>query len=274
MTKVEYVLGHSSSELRRLELQAIMARPITARLLQECGLDAGMRVLDIGTGVGDVAMLAAELVGSNGRVVAIDRNAEAIEHARARAEAAGFGQSDFRVASLEESSDLGNFDLVVGRFVLLHQTDQVAFIRKDASYVRRGGCLGFIEPGYDVAAQVSAPTVPLYEQNFALGIDAFMSVGTRPNIGRHLVELFHKAGLAEPKLAHDVPTGGPNSQLAEWLSLGLRSLLPHLEKIGATTAATLDIDTLEERLRKAASVAPSQLSAVPYISGWTRVAAR
>jgi ubiquinone/menaquinone biosynthesis C-methylase UbiE len=274
MTKIEYVHGHGATELRRLELQAALASPITARLLQGCGLDAGMRVLDIGTGAGDVAMLAAERVGSTGRVVAIDRSAEVIKHARDRAEAAGLGQLDFRVASLEESSDLGSFDLVVGRFVLLHQTDQAAFIRKAASFARRGGCLGFIEPGYDVAARMSVPTVPLYEQGYAFCVDAFMSVGARPNIGRHLVELFHKAGLEEPALAHDVPTGGPNSQLVEWLSLTLQSLLPQLEKIGATTAAAVEIDTLEQRLRKAASAAPSQLSAVPLISAWARVAAR
>ena len=34
----------------------------------------GMRVLDIGSGIGDVAMLAAEMVGPNGRVVGIDKD--------------------------------------------------------------------------------------------------------------------------------------------------------------------------------------------------------
>jgi ubiquinone/menaquinone biosynthesis C-methylase UbiE len=274
MTKIEYRLGHGASELRRLELQAVLARPITSRLLEDCGLGAGMRVLDIGSGAGDVAMLAAELVGPTGRVVGIDRSAEVIQHARSRAEIAGLGHLDFRVASLEESSDFGSFDLVVGRFVLLHQADQAAFLRKAVSFVRRGGCVGFIEPAYDVTMQMSMPAVPLYEQIFAFCVDAFMSVGVRPNIGHHFVELFHKAGLEEPALAHDVPTGGPNSQLVEWLSLSLQSLLPHLERIGATTAAALETDTLHERLRKAASVAPSQLSAVPFISAWARVAAR
>ncbi len=274
MTKIEYRLGHGENELRRLQLQAALARPITSRLLQDCCLDEGMRVLDIGSGAGDVAMLAAEIVGPTGSVVGIDRSAEVIQYARNRAEIAGLGQLDFRVASLEELSDLGSFDLVVGRFVLFHQADQTAFLRKAVSFVRRGGCLGFIEPAYDVTMQMSMPKVPLYEQILAFCVDAFMSVGVRPNIGRHFVELFHKAGLEEPALAHDVPTGGPSSQLVEWLSLTLRSLLPHLEKIGATNAAALEIDTLQDRLRQAASVAPSQLSAVPFISAWAKVAAR
>jgi ubiquinone/menaquinone biosynthesis C-methylase UbiE len=274
MTQIEYRLGHGENELRRLELQAALARPITSRLLRDCGLDAGMHVLDIGSGTGDVAMLAAEIVGPTGAVVGIDRSAEMIQVARDRGERAGLGQLDFSVASLEESSDVGSFDLVVGRFVLFHQADQTAFLRKAVSFLRRGGCVGFIEPAYDVTMQMSMPMVPLYEQILAFCVDAFMSVGVRPNIGRHFVELFHKAGLEEPALAHDVPTGGPNSQLVEWLSLTLTSLLPHLEKLGVTTAAAVEIDTLGERLRKAASVAPSQLSAVPFISAWAKVAAR
>ncbi len=102
MTKIEYRLGHGEHELRRLELQAVLARPITSRLLQDCGLDAGMRVLDIGSGAGDVAMLAAEIVGPTGRVIGIDRSDEVVQYARKRAEIAGLTQLDFRVASLEE----------------------------------------------------------------------------------------------------------------------------------------------------------------------------
>jgi ubiquinone/menaquinone biosynthesis C-methylase UbiE len=51
---VEYILGHSPDELRRLMLQADVLRPITERLLKEAGLKPGMRVLDLGCGAGDV----------------------------------------------------------------------------------------------------------------------------------------------------------------------------------------------------------------------------
>jgi SAM-dependent methyltransferase len=63
LLEVEYILGHSPDELRRLILQAEVLRPITERLLKEAGIKLGMRVLDLGCGTGDVAMLAAELVG-------------------------------------------------------------------------------------------------------------------------------------------------------------------------------------------------------------------
>src|SRR5258708_28860788 len=74
MAEDAYILGHSKQELRRLMLQAENLRPITARLLREAGLAPGMRVVDLGCGVGDVAVLAAELGGPTGTVIAIDRN--------------------------------------------------------------------------------------------------------------------------------------------------------------------------------------------------------
>ena len=77
-----YVLGHSKRELRRLMLQADNLRPITARLLREIGIVQGMRVVDLGCGAGDVAMLMAEIVGTTGAVIGIDCNAAAIAMAR------------------------------------------------------------------------------------------------------------------------------------------------------------------------------------------------
>ena len=67
-----YILGHSAQELARLNAQARLVEPITRRFFQEAGIGAGMRVLDVGSGAGDVALLAAELVGSSGTVVGVD----------------------------------------------------------------------------------------------------------------------------------------------------------------------------------------------------------
>src|SRR5262250_2784972 len=82
----EYVLGHSERELDRLSVQAKLFEPFTRQLLQEAGLGPGMRVLDVGCGSGDVAFLAADLVGSEGSVVGVDRARAAIRRASARAQ--------------------------------------------------------------------------------------------------------------------------------------------------------------------------------------------
>src|SRR4030095_7959316 len=81
-TSRTYVLGHSDRELERLRVQARLIDPITLRFMREGGVGPGMRVLDVGSGAGDVAFLAAELVGDAGEVVGVDRAATALAVAR------------------------------------------------------------------------------------------------------------------------------------------------------------------------------------------------
>jgi SAM-dependent methyltransferase len=74
----DYVLGRSVHEYERLMLQARMLRPYTEKFFRGAGLVPGMRVLDVGSGMGDVALLAADIVGPGGRVLGIDRDADAL----------------------------------------------------------------------------------------------------------------------------------------------------------------------------------------------------
>ena len=92
----DYDLGHAAAELERLKVQAAVMAPITRRLFEEAGIGPGMRVLDIGSGAGDVAILLADLVGPTGEVVGSDRAPEAVKVARARIEALGLGNVTFR----------------------------------------------------------------------------------------------------------------------------------------------------------------------------------
>ena len=78
-----YALGHSAEEHQRLAEQAALFRPMTERLFREAGVDEGMRVLDVGSGAGDVAFLVAKLVGPKGKVVGVDLDGNALDKARA-----------------------------------------------------------------------------------------------------------------------------------------------------------------------------------------------
>ena len=80
-----YVLGRSAEEVERLQSQAAFIQPFTDRLFRDAGIARGMKVLDLGSGAGDVALLAARLVGQEGAVLGIDTNPAILEVARARA---------------------------------------------------------------------------------------------------------------------------------------------------------------------------------------------
>jgi len=270
MSDVPYTLGHSESEIRRLMFQAAVVAPITSRLLREAGLARGMRVLDLGCGAGDVATLAAEMVGPAGAVVGIDRNAEVLALARSRARAADHKNIEFREGSAEDFNDSTSFDLAIGRHVPTHQADPAAFIRAAASHVSPGGVLAFHEHAI-YGGLHSIPLVPLWKQG-GDWIIAFHSVRAHSDAGGRMVEHFHHAGLKPPTMFCEIPVGsGPDSPIYAWLALTLRSALPHLEKIGAATAAEVDIDTLEDRLRKAVVAAHSQALGPAQFCGSVRI---
>jgi ubiquinone/menaquinone biosynthesis C-methylase UbiE len=76
-----YILGQSPYEYERLTLQAKLVQPFTEKFFRMAGLAPGMRVLELGSGMGDVALLAAEMVGSGGRVLGVDRDVKGLENA-------------------------------------------------------------------------------------------------------------------------------------------------------------------------------------------------
>ena len=160
MTQARYILGHSQEEMRRLMLQATILRPFTERLLRNAEIGPGMRVLDLGCGAGDVSMLAAELVGPSGSVVGIDRSPQVIALARTRAQAAGLRQVIFKEVPLHTFSDPDTFDCVIGRYVLVHQSDPIDFLRTAARLVRPGGIIAFHEVDF-AGGFNSLPAFPL-----------------------------------------------------------------------------------------------------------------
>jgi len=85
-----YVLGHTARELERLATQARLVDPVTRGFFHDAGVARGMRVLDVGSGAGDVAMFVADMVGPTGEVVGSDRSAEALAAARARVRERGY----------------------------------------------------------------------------------------------------------------------------------------------------------------------------------------
>src|SRR5690606_6018549 len=106
-----YVLGQSNEEIARLIFQSSFLNELTRQPLLNAGIGPGMRVLDIGSGAGDVALLAADLVGPAGEVVGIDLNDRPLEIARARAAEARLTNVSFVQGDLHEMAYDGEFDV-------------------------------------------------------------------------------------------------------------------------------------------------------------------
>ena len=143
----DYVMGHSEAEIRRLEAQAHLYDWATRAILAEAGLRPGMTVLDIGCGAGDVAMIAAGLVGPQGKVIAVDKEANVLSRAEQRAELHGYSNVQFLRgdAAAVASRYAEACDAVIGRLVLVHQRDPTALLTSVCRALRRGGIAAFCE---------------------------------------------------------------------------------------------------------------------------------
>ncbi|WP_416971799.1 class I SAM-dependent methyltransferase [Streptomyces sp. 4F14] len=268
-----YVLGATDLEHQRLMLQGRILRPATERFLRLSGLTPGMSVLDLGSGMGDVSLLAAEIVGPRGRVLGVDRDPVATEKARGRARSEGFGTGlGFEVAELDEFDTAERFDAVVGRYVLLYQKDPADLLRRFTRFLRPGGILMFHEVDF-TGHNPSWPPSPLWDACNQLLSDVYLATGTPPDFGRRLNRTFLDAGLPAPGVVCEALVAtGPHSPLVPWLAYTLRSVAPVLAQAGLSLPEGLTADdTLPQRLAEAVWEQGSQVLGALQYGAWTRV---
>jgi ubiquinone/menaquinone biosynthesis C-methylase UbiE len=267
-----YPLGHSDAELQRLE-QARFLRDLTEDFLLRAGLREGMRVLDLGSGVGDVAFLAAEIVGPEGSVCGIDRSPEAVDLARRRAAATGHSNVTFVTDELEAVAYEAPYDAVIGRLILMYLPRPAAVMRRLADHLKPGGIMAFQEMLVPLVR--SMPEGPLFRRCTGWVTETLQAAGADIAMGGKLHTNFVEAGFPDPEMiVLGRAEAGPNSAVYDFLAGALRSLLPVAEKMGVTTAEEVGIDTLAARLRDEAVRQRACILPPPFVGAWARIGAR
>ena len=260
-----YVLGSDDPEIKRIDQQASWLEEPTRLLLRVAGIEPGMRVLDLGTGLGHVAFAAADLVGPSGQVVGIDSAdrmlAVASERAKGRKHV-WFGQGDVRSWTCDEP-----FDAVVGRLILCHLPDAATVVRHHLAHLRPGG--RFIALDYDLGSCRTEPPTQLFEPTLRRVITAFRSAGANPVMGTRLALLLAEVGLVGTQsigvqgyIAPDDPRG------PAMLAGVVRTLAPLMVATGIATAAELDIETLQDRLAADLQATRSVMVPPTLVGAW------
>lgn len=268
-----YVLGHTPRELDRLDEQGAFYRDVTRRVLVEAGVGPGMRVLDLGSGSGDVSFLASELVGGGGTVVGIERDAGTVEAARRRAAAREADNVSFRVQELGVVADEAPFDAIVGRFILMHQENPSAELAGVLENVRTGGPVAIIESSMAslLGSTHSHPHSPLYDRIVRWKCAVVGGAGADLAAGLKLRSIFMDAGLPEPVTRlHARVEGGPDSALYPYMAESVRSMLPQARRLGVEGFDEAGVDVLADRLREEVVALGGVVVAWPVVTAWSR----
>ena len=256
-----YALGNTDAEHERLIRQAARLAPLTERLFREAGIGPGQRVLDLGSGAGDVAMLVARIVGPSGEIVGVERDTHSISIARSRVAEAGLRNVNFTQSDVSQVPSNKPFDAAVGRFILEFLPDPVAVLRSSSQLVRPGGILAFHEVSYAPVLLLSAH-LPLWSAAASLTQEIFRRSGANTEIGLALYRIFKEAGLPAPTMRMEIPLG-TDPDFTQWIYDLLCSLRPQIQQHNSALKTLGDFDTLPLRLQ--AEVAASA-TVVPYIA--------
>jgi SAM-dependent methyltransferase len=266
-------MGRSEDETRRLAARAEFFAPLTRRLFDDAGIGTGMRVLDLGSGAGDVSFLVADLVGPTGVVVGVDQNADVVRTANARATALGLEQVSFIVTDIRDLVLDRTFDAVIGRLVLMYSADPAATLRAALEHVHPGGLAAFHEMNVGTSVW-SHPPSPLHQLMGNCVREAFGRSGVEMSMGTGLHEVFVAAGLEPPEMCTAAVIGGGEDWARRFVAAFgagiLGSVLPVLLEHGVTTAADLDLDTFDERYIDELVRQKSVVQWIPFVGAWSR----
>ena len=265
-----YALGQAPREIQPLQVQSQLLESFTRRLFEDAGITAGMKVLDVGCGAGDVSLLAAEFVGQTGSVLGVDNNPSVIQMAKTRAQQAGMSQLSFLTADVGDLALDEPCDAIVGRLILEHLPRRTVYFERLLHHLRPGGVVAFQD--YDIVGFADiVPFSPLWDQASQWVIQVFQEVGVELRMGMKLYATFLEVGLPAPELRYETAIGGGPAWLGyQWMVDAVRATLPLILKFGIATAEEIGIETLADRLREEV-VSQGGVARLPaLVSAWTR----
>jgi ubiquinone/menaquinone biosynthesis C-methylase UbiE len=189
-----YVHGTSPREQARLGLMNDILNTGALRALE---VTHGEKILDLGSGLGQLSRAMARATGPRGKVIGVERSPDQIREAERLARDAGeaglveFRQGDAMAPPLRDD-EWGTFDLAHTRFLLEHLTKPVDLVRVMLRAVTPGGRIVIEDEDHDILRLWPEPED--FMTVWRAYIRSYETRGTDPSVGRRLVALLHEAG--------------------------------------------------------------------------------
>jgi SAM-dependent methyltransferase len=262
-----YVLGSDDAEIARLDAQAGSIAGATEALLRAAEIGGAMRVLDLGTGLGHVAFMVADLLDPGGSVLGVDQAERLLEVAERRRASAGVENIEFRQADARTFNASERFDAIVARLLLFHLPDREDVLRRQLDALRPGGTMVMVE--FDIGAMRAEPEVALVEDVRRWIEAAFRAAGADPRIGTQAGQLLRRAGFADVSTLGVQAYFAPSDPTGPLLCAGVtRTLAPQIVAQGIADEAELGLDTLQERIAEQVAARDAVILPPAVVGAW------
>jgi SAM-dependent methyltransferase len=168
-------------------------------------LRAGQTVLDLGSGAGFDCFLAAQRVGSSGRVIGVDMTHEMLAKARENAKKNGFSNVEFRLGEIEALPVADeSVDVVISNCVINLSPEKPRVFREAYRVLKPGGQLAVA----DIVATAMLPDEVKGDWGAYTGC---MAGASRIS---EVEQMLQEAGFEKIKIA---PKDTSRSFIREWL---------------------------------------------------------
>jgi ubiquinone/menaquinone biosynthesis C-methylase UbiE len=212
----DYVLGTHDEEVERLGLQHRVWRPVVLDCWQRAGITVGKRVLDVGAGPGYATVDLAEIVGSTGEVVAVERSGKFVRAAEARIRARGLNNvKGYELDLMSDDLPPGPFDFAWCRWILAFVADPNLLIKKISSVLPAGGRAIFHEYGHYETWRFS-PLLESHEKFRTQVIAAWRESGGEPDAALMLPRLLGNNGFVVHSVRPHIFCIRPNDFMWQW----------------------------------------------------------
>ncbi|MGV2830329.1 class I SAM-dependent methyltransferase [Myxosarcina sp. GI1(2024)] len=224
MSENKYVFTDTqlNSELERLRMLERVCDPLSQCHILATGLTTGWQCLEVGAGAGSIVKWISEIVGTSGRVIAVDIDTRFIEDISLPN--VEIIRDDIRNSNI--SLVKNSFDLVHVRNVLIHLADFQVAISRILDLLKPGGWLVVEEPDF------SATRAIFGDERGCQAVDRvnqairqmFGDRGLNYSLGFILPSIFQQLGLQIYAVENDVPLANGGSTVATTMKMSAMQL--------------------------------------------------
>jgi SAM-dependent methyltransferase len=228
----DYVLGTHEQELERLGVQHRAWCPVVSECWKNAGVTNGSRVLDVGAGPGYATVDLAEIVGPNGKVVAVERSTNFVNAIRRAARSKSLSNIEVRELDLM-SDDLpaGPYDFSWCRWVLCFVSDPELLVKKIGNVLRNGGRAIFHEYGHYTTWRFFPQRASLEEfRNHVIA--TWRESGGEPDTGLQLPSWLAKNGFLVRSVVPRIFCLQPTDYMWQWPAQFIQVHLLRLLELG------------------------------------------